>query len=473
MELCGRSLNHFTTSLWRYVETSEYVDSQHIKVICDHLEAVKRGEILRLMINIPPRCMKSLSVSVFFPAWCWQDDPELKFLYASYSEALSIRDSVKCRRIIQSPKYELLKRHKKCTWGLTSDQNTKTRFDNTVGGYRVATSVGGMLTGEGGDIIAVDDPHNVMEGESETQRKSSLTWWDEAMSTRLNDPKTGRFILMGQRIHEADLFGHVKSKDKGKWTILTLPMRYSIPRPDDKFALENRCISHLPTEWRTKDDELLWPERFPMDKVEEIEDSLGPYATAAQLQQRPSPRVGGVFEVGKFKITQGVDKSEVVASVRYWDKAGTDGGGAHTSGSLVHKMKEGSFVISNVVTGQWAAPERERAIKQTAEIDGPKVTIWTEQEPGSGGKESAEATVRNLASFKVFMDKVTGSKEVRAEPYACQVAAGNVYLVAGEWNREFIEEHRMFPNGKFKDRVDSTSGAVNKLVVKKASIGAW
>lgn len=161
-ELCFRSLQHFIISMWRYVETEKFVPGKHIDLICSHLQAVREGDIKRLLINIPPRCMKSLTVSVFFPAWCWLHEPTLKFLFASYSEALSIRDSVRCRRLIQSPKYQLLLRHRKLDWILTTDQNTKTRFDNSKGGHRIATSVGGMLTGEGGDIICLPEESLVL-----------------------------------------------------------------------------------------------------------------------------------------------------------------------------------------------------------------------------------------------------------------------------------------------------------------------
>lgn len=310
----------------------------------------------------------------------------------------------------------------------------------------------------------VDDAHNVIEGESETVRSSCLQWWDESMSTRLNNPTTGRYLIIGQRIHESDLFGHILERENHSWQHLNLPMKYEG---------KDNCLSQIEGDWRTQPDELLWPERFTLPYINELEQSLGPYATASQLQQRPSPRKGGMFEVEKFNIINDIPKSDIQYRVRYWDKAGTKGGGCNSVGSLAIKTKSGKFIIADIVKGQWASAERERMIKQTAEIDGTDVTIWTEQEPGSGGKESAENTVRNLAGYRVYTDRVTGAKEVRAEPYASQVGGGNVYLVKSPWNREFIEEHRMFPNGKFKDQVDATAGAVNKLIAIKNEVGVW
>ena len=204
-----------------------------------------------------------------------------------------------------------------------------------------------------------------------------------------------------------------------------------------------------------------------------MEASLGPYATACQLQQRPAPRAGGMFETIKILPIENIDKSKIVASVRYWDKAGTQGAGCRTAGSLVHKMSDGTYIIADMIKGQWMASEREKRIKQCALLDGPGVVIWMEQEPGSGGKESAESSIRNLAGYKVYADRVTGSKEARAEPYAAQMGGGNIRVLNREWTREFMQEHQMFPNGKYKDQVDSTAGAFNKLTATKKSAGTW
>src|ERR1700686_2915012 len=157
----SRSLGYFVQLAWPIVEPGRiFVSGWHIDAIIEHLEAVTRGEIRNLLINVPPRHMKSLLVSVFWPAWEWIRFPERRWLYSSYGAQLSIRDSLKCRRLIESPWYQRL-------WGdrfaLTSDQNTKGRFDNDRSGYRLSTSVGGAATGEGGDRIVCDDPHNVNE----------------------------------------------------------------------------------------------------------------------------------------------------------------------------------------------------------------------------------------------------------------------------------------------------------------------
>ena len=182
-------------------------------------------------------------------------------------------------------------------------------------------------------------------------------------------------------------------------------------------------------------------------------------------QQNPIVVGGGIFPIEKLICIPVFDRSQIVKSCRYWDKAGTehrDGSkGAFTAGALVHKMQDNTFLIEDIKRGRWSALEREQMIKSVAASDKQSLKnkwayeVGVEQEPGSGGKESAEGTIRNLAGFRVFADRVTGSKEVRAEPFAAQVQAGNVRLVAGPWVRDFLDEAECFPNGRFKDQIDA------------------
>jgi len=290
--LAEKSLYNFLAMSWRYIDSAPFTPGKPIQAVCEHLENVAYGYIKRLIINIPPRCAKSSTTSVAFPAWTWaqQDEdftmgPGVQFLHASYAQQLALRDSVKCRRLIESPFYQSL-------WGdrfkLRSDQNTKTRFDNTAGGSRLSTSVGSALTGEGGDIIVVDDPNAAQEAFSEATIEATTEWWDSALSTRLNNPKTGAFVVIQQRLAEHDLTGHILEKDMGEWTHLMLPMRYE----SDRSFYTNIGWK----DWREEEGELLWPERFGDREVAMLEGQLGPWAAAGQLQQRPEPKGGGIIK---------------------------------------------------------------------------------------------------------------------------------------------------------------------------------
>ncbi|RLC33967.1 hypothetical protein DRH14_03995 [Candidatus Shapirobacteria bacterium] len=315
-----------------------------------------------------------------------------------------------------------------------------------------------------------DDPHNVKEVESDVSRIETILWWDEVMSTRCNDPKRSARVIIMQRSHEGDLTGHVLSKEGVDYVHLCLPARYE---PD-------RLLTRTPLDFkdpRTKHGEPLCPERYGDKELGELEAELGAYASAGQLQQRPHPRGGGMFEVHKFAIKDNIDPAQIAVAVRYWDKAGTsaldaDSSTKRTAGVLMYYMKDKSFVVADVVKGKWSSTIREKIIRQTAEMDGRKVRIWIEQEPGSGGKESAEGTVRNLAGYSCRPDRVTGSKEARADQYAAQVGVENVTVLRRTWTSEFIREHESFPTGRYSDQCDAASGAFNKLFKTKRA-GTW
>jgi hypothetical protein len=289
-------LYKFLQAGWKYIDPAEFCGGWHLEAIADHLMAVTRGQIQRLIINVPPRTSKSTLCSVAWPAWTWAQSrtgplagPHVQFLTSSYAQSLSMRDSVKMRRLVESPWYQ---RFWKERFKLTGDQNTKLRFENNKGGYRLSTSVDGTTTGEGGTIILVDDAHNANEMESDVVRTNTITWWDEVMSTRLNDQNTGAYVVIMQRLHQEDLTGHIISRELDDWTWLMLPMEHDPGR---------HCVTYLNGEkfWedpRTGDGELLCPERFNGGIVDNLKRRLGPYGAAGQLNQSPVPRGGGIIQ---------------------------------------------------------------------------------------------------------------------------------------------------------------------------------
>jgi len=287
--LAETSLYEFTKQAWEICEPgTPFVDGWHIRVICEHLQACIDGKIRNLIINMPPRHMKSLLVAVMFPMWVWTFRPEYRWLFSSYSGNLSMRDSLKCRRLVQSAWYQN-------NWGtkvkLISDQNVKQFFETDRFGYRFATSVGGTTTGMGGNAIITDDPHSAMEAQSDTIREGVIEWYDQAMSTRLNDPKTGIKILVMQRLHERDLTGHLLKQ--GGYELLCLPAEY------DGVKRKTSLGEYDP---RTKQGELLWPELYGKEELDKLKMALGEYGTAGQLQQRPSPEGGGIIKTDSIKL---------------------------------------------------------------------------------------------------------------------------------------------------------------------------
>ncbi len=286
------SLYEFLGQAWRYMDASPFVAGWHIAAIADHLQAVVDGQITRLIINVPPRHGKSLITSVAFPAWCWaQKDlshtsgPGVQFLYASYGDNLSLRDSVKCRRLIESEWYQE-------RWAdrfqLTGDQNTKSRFTNDHGGERLITSIGGRVTGEGGNIIVIDDPNAANEIESEATLLTTMDWWRVTMPTRPNDQEKSAIVIIQQRLARNDLTGYIMDNEPEGWTHLVLPGRYD---PKRRF-----CTSIGWEDPRLVEGELLWPEKFSERSLARLELTMGPWTFAGQIQQAPQPKGGGIIK---------------------------------------------------------------------------------------------------------------------------------------------------------------------------------
>lgn len=292
---CEEDLHFFLRKGWRFIDPAPFKDGWVIDALCEHLEAICDGDIRRLIINIPPRCSKSSICSVAFPAWVWAQSsisstsgPGVPILHASYAHSLALRDSVKRRRLIKSTWYRRMFGDR---FQIAQDQDMKIRFANTSGGESLITSVDSGVTGEGGNIIIVDDPNNAREALSEAIiQTTNEEWWDGAMSTRLNDASTGAIIVIQQRLGEEDLSGHILGNDKKQeWEHLVLPMEFDPAR---------RAITSLG--WRDprqREGELLWPQRFNRRAVEDIKGRLrSKWRIAGQLQQAPEPKGGGIIE---------------------------------------------------------------------------------------------------------------------------------------------------------------------------------
>lgn len=447
--LCEKSLYAFLRHAWSSMDPAEFTDGWHLKVICDELEKVARGEERDSVVCVPPRHSKSLIISVAFPAWIWTWWPSCQFIATSYAAPLSIRDSVKMRRLVESPWYQ---KH----WGdkvvLVHDQNQKQYFQTTSGGHRFSTSVGGLLTGYGSDIFLCDDPHNVVDSESENTRTSTVTWWREAVPTRLNDPKTGRKLVIQQRVHEKDVAGWCI---KEGYSHLVLPAEFEHNHPH-----------RSPLDPRKEDGELLWPARFGRPEIDKLKRSLGSYAVAGQFQQRPAPRDGGMFKRTWFPIVAAAPAR--ARRVRYWDLAATSSAQSDdpdwTVGLKMARDDAGIFYIEDVRRLRETSWKVEQAIQNTASADGKSVPIGTAQDPGAAGKAQAAYLVRQLAGYVVKTEPETGSKETRAAPLAAQAEAGNVMLVKAGWNDDFIDELCSFPNAAHDDQVDAAAGAFRRLL---------
>lgn len=275
----------FVRYFWDVLEPkADLVDGEPLEAICEHLEAVTRGKIQYLMINVPPGFMKSLMTNVFWPAWEWAIGySNYRYVTFSYAKSLTIRDNGKFRDLMISHKYQEIYgrdfRLKKI--GEEKVSNSKT-------GWKLASSVGGVGTGERGDRVIVDDPHNVKESESDVVRQETVRWFRESLSSRVNDVKKSAFVVIMQRVHEADVAGTI-IKDFPEYTVLKIQMEF-----EPKEATKVTSIGWK--DWRKKDGELAWPARFDESEVKKLRRKLGTYAYTGQYQQEPEVRGGGIIK---------------------------------------------------------------------------------------------------------------------------------------------------------------------------------
>ena len=446
----------FFKFFWTAINNETLIDNWHIKYLCDELQSVaervfrREKKLYDLIINMPPSSSKTSIVNIYFPLWCWINDYSLQFISVSYSYQLSINISERCRDVMRS---DLFKKYF-FDVKIKEDSDTKQLFrvvkDNRVGGFRYATSVGGTISGIHGHFILLDDPVNAVDALSDVKIKNVNEWIDNVIYSRKVDNDVSVVILIMQRLHENDVTGYLLDKNKNiKHICLPALQSDKISPPElKKFYV----------------DGLLDSKRLSKDILEQKRIEMGDYAFAMQYLQQIVPKAGSFFDVSKLLTINNIDDKEIVRVVRYWDKAGTHQAGCYTVGVKMALLKNKTYVILDVVRGQWEAGEREKIIRQVAELDGREVSIIVEQEPGSGGKESAEATIRNLAGYRCYADRPSGDKISRADTLAVQLNSGNVSMLRADWNAEYKRELEYFPYGKYKDQVDASSGAFNILL---------
>jgi predicted phage terminase large subunit-like protein len=433
----------------------------HLKVVRRHLKRVERGEVTRLMIFLHPRSFKSQMVTVRYPAYLLERDPMTRVIVASYNQSLAESFSHETRRIVTERGVKLDPKRQMVDEWLTA-----------AGGGLKAVGVGGGVTGRGGSIILLDDVvRSAQDARSPAHRERVWNWWQQDIITRVEPhPRNGRppaVILIMTRWNEDDLAGRIlNSEGGGQWEVLRIPALAETQAERDDY---NAALGRPPGEadpMGRAPGMPMNPERFDTAALAERRAEMGLLAFMSLYQQRPSAPEGDMFRREWFEVLDALPPGKSRGLVRYWDKAGSEGGTAYTAGVLM-ALVDGLYYVVHMVMGKWGAAERERVIRQTAASDyaayGHDVETVVEQEPGSGGKESAENTIRSLEGYRVAADRPTGDKTLRAEPLAAQAAVGRVKLIAGPWNRDYLDILAAFPGGAVKDAVDASSGAFARL----------
>jgi predicted phage terminase large subunit-like protein len=334
-------------------------------------------------------------------------------------------------------------------------------------GGRLATSTGGAVTGFHAHVIVVDDPLNPKEAISDADNRTAHNWIGQTLSTRKVDKRVTPTIMIMQRLHEDDPAGRMIEEGRtGARRIRHINLPAEIDERNAKDVRPRGLRKLYKPDPDRPGSKLLDPVRIPRDVLEEFKSDnlLGEYGYAGQMLQRPVPFGGGLFKIDRIHVHEVAPaRARFRQVVRFWDKAGTEGGGAFTVGKKMGETVDGEYYGLDVKRGQWDTGAREEVIVQTAALDGRDVVIGIEQEPGSGGKESAENTVKRLAGYSVVVVKPSGDKIVRAVPFSSQVNSGNFSVVVGDWTKAYLGELELFPVSKYKDQVDASSGAFTVL----------
>lgn len=441
-------LAHFVRMAWHILEPSTpLVWGKVLDLVCDDLENIVFNPRFepRWLCNIPPGTMKSMLVSVMFPSWVWTFAPEKTFTGVSHEQGLAIRDSRKMRLLVTSEWYQ-----QRWPLKMASDADAKTLFENERRGFRQAVPFRSM-TGRRSDFVIVDDPHSAEDANSAAYREEAARIFRETLPTRVNNTSSAILIIM-QRLHVADVSGIIlEDENKFGYETLILPMRFEKDRAD-------------PKDWRKEEGELLFPERFNEQTVSNLERLLREYGSAGQLQQRPTPRDGGMFKRDWFLLWDKPMPNDVMWVRGYDLAASTKTSADKTSSIKMGITADKQIIIADCQDERLSPADIKTRMLNNAQFDGQHVRISIPRDPAAAGLAAVETYRQLLVGYDCRFSPESGDKQLRAMPLAAQAEAGGVFLMKGNWNETFLDEVCNFPNAKHDDIVDASSRAFNELM---------
>ena len=453
---CEESFSHYVEAAWSHFDNAKFIGNWHIEAISDHIQACLTGDIKDLIVSIPPRFGKSSIISVAAPTWMWGPAarPDTKFLTFSYGGSLSIRDAVKSRRLMGCPWY----RRRWDGFKLLGDVNQKSRYENDAFGYRIASSVDGLGTGEGYDVMLVDDPMKAADHASTKELEKVIEWWSGTLSTRANNPDTARRIIIMQRLAQNDLTGYILSTSNN-FVHLKLPMEY------------------VPTLWvspvggwidpRTFSGELLDYNRYSGAQVEGLKATLKEYKYSAQYQQEPAPQGGGLVKSSYFRYYHATYENYDTV-IQSWDLAVDNTSTADWTVGQVWGTKGPNVFLLDMVRRKMGTIEQIAAILTLRnKYPMTRAILIEEAQTGSAVRQMLERKIPGIIPMKP--KDFGGTKEQRLISCLPDFESGNVYFpdpTIAPWINPLIEELLLFPKAAKDDCVDACTQALNWLASK-------
>jgi predicted phage terminase large subunit-like protein len=477
--LCRYDLHTFTHRAFLELNPQvRFLHNWHNELIASKLEACFRREINRLIINVPPRSLKSHSAAVAFPAYVFGHNPSAQIICASYGQDLANKHSLDCRNLMASPWYQNLFPQTR----LSPQKQSLQEFVTTQNGSRMATSVGGTLTGRGADLIIIDDPLKPEEALSETQRNAVNDWFVHTLYSRLNDKRTGCIIIIMQRLHEDDLVGHVLEQAEEQWHLLRLP---AIAEEDEIHTIRTSLSTRTVVR---RSGEALHPQREPLRVLERLRRTVGEYNFAGQYQQQPAPLGGGMVKQQWFKsYVPGQEPAKFDLIFQSWDTANKSNELSDFSVCTTWGAKNKRLYLLNVVRKRLDYPDLKRAVREQAQRFRPGNILIEDKASGTQLiQELVQDCVDGVTRYEPSMDKI-----MRLHSVTSTIENGFVYLpTEAEWLPAYLHELTTFPNGKYDDQADSTSQAldwvkgqtfkyplhryyVRKLLRERGTVPAW
>jgi predicted phage terminase large subunit-like protein len=433
-------------SFYELNPTTPFLRNWHIEVIAAELEACRWGEINRLIINLPPRSLKSICASVAFPAWLLGHQPSSQIICASYAQDLANKHAIDCRALLSSKWY-----HDLFPTSLSNQRQAVQEFMTTQKGFRLATSVGGVLTGRGADFLIIDDPLKPDEALSDTQRQAVNDWYDHTLYSRLNDKRKGCIILIMQRLHEDDLVGHVQGQEP--WKSIRFP---AIAELDETYLVQT---PYGQKRFMRRAGQPLHAEREPVEVLKHLREAQGEYNFAGQYQQAPSPLGGGMVKVEWFKIHTPADlPSQFELIFQSWDTANKPTELSDYSVCTTWGVKNKHAYLLHVFRKRLGYPELKRAVREHAEAFSPQTILIEDKASGTQLiQELIREDMHAIKKYEPRMDKI-----MRIHSVSSVIENGFVHIPdKAAWLQEYLHELATFPKSKYDDQADSTSQALD------------